>query len=44
MRWLETLDAYSGPPIEASEPGGRPANSWIRGTRRNAPRRRTAIV
>ena len=36
--------AHPSPPIEAFEPGGRPANMLIRGTRRNAPRRRRAIV
>jgi hypothetical protein len=44
MRWIGKRYAHPIPPIEAFEPGGRPANMLIRGTRRNAPRRRTAIV
>src|SRR3954464_9698835 len=44
MRWTGQRTAHPSLPIEAFEPGGRPANMLIRGTRRNAPRRRTAIV
>src|SRR6185437_10799311 len=44
MRWIGQRNAHPSLPIEAFEPGGRPANMLIRGTRRNAPRRRTAIV